>query len=78
MTNSERHAQDSLEIFIGELMADEELLRSFLREPEQTLALADEWGLPLTKSELQSLQRPAFRLWDRVTEELEARYSEAA
>jgi hypothetical protein len=78
MTSTDRYADDSLDIFIGELITDEELLRSFLREPEQTLRSASDWGLPLSDSQIQWLQRPAFRLWDRVVDALESRYPAAA
>jgi hypothetical protein len=78
MTSTSQHAHDSLDILIDELMMDDELLRSFLRDPERTLRRASDWGLPLSDSELQALQAPAFRLWDRVTEELESRFAAAA
>ena len=78
MTSIEQHVNDSLDLFIAELMMDDELLRSFLRDPEQTLERASDWGLPLSDSELQLLLAPAYRLWDNMTEALEARCDLAA
>lgn len=75
---TEQHANDSFEILVGELMTDEELRDSFLRDPEQTLRLASDWALPLSESELRSLRAPAYRLRDRVADELEARFAAAA
>lgn len=78
MTRTKQSLNDSLEIFIDELMSDDELRDAFLREPEQMLSRADDWALPLSDSELQSLRTPPYALWDRVTEELQARYRAAA
>jgi hypothetical protein len=78
MTSTDRYADASFEIFIEELMMDEELLRSFLREPQRTLRLAADWGLPLSDSQLQSLERPSFRLLDKVLDALESRFAIAA
>lgn len=58
----------SVDILIGELLADEALCESFLNDPEGTLRAADEWAIPLSESELRFLQRPGYRLWDRVAE----------
>jgi hypothetical protein len=78
MTSNHQHVNDSLDIFIGELMADDELLNAFLRDPEQTLERARDWGLPLSDSELQQLFASAYRLWDNMTEALESRCAVAA
>jgi hypothetical protein len=78
MTSNHQHVNDSLDIFISELMADDELLNAFLRDPEQTLERARDWGLPLSDSELQLLLAPAYRLWDNMTEALESRRALAA
>ena len=76
MTRTDHRLNDSLEILIAELTSDEELRDSFLRNPRRTMELASEWGLPLSDSELHALRAP--RLWNRVTEELEARFLAAA
>jgi len=73
MTNAEQFQHDSLAILIDELITDEELRDSFLRDPERTLRFASDWALPLSESELQSLRVPAYRILDRVTEQLAAR-----
>ena len=78
MTTVDQYLNDSFEIFLNELMGDDELLRSFLRNPRRTLDMADEWGLPLTASELYSLRVASTALWDRLTEELALRLSAAA
>ena len=76
MTNGQ--ANETFEILVGELMADDELRAAFLRDPDSTLRFADDWGLPLSDSELQALRTPAYPFWDRVAEELAARLTAAA
>ena len=78
MTSTHTDAHESLEILIGELMADGELFRAFLRNPMRTLQDARHWGLPLSDSEVKSLQTPALRLWERMAVELEYRLAAAA
>lgn len=78
MTPNDGNRRQSLEIFIDELMADEELRDSFLRSPRKTLALAGEWGLPLSESEIHSLMATDPSVWNRVAEELGTRLQEAA
>lgn len=73
-----RCRQQSLEIFIDELIADEEFRDAFLRSPRQTLRLAADWGLPLSESELRSLLASDPSVWDRVADELDSRLQEAA
>lgn len=73
---TDQHLNDTFEILVGELMTDDELRDSFLRDPERTLA--GDWALPLSESELQLLRVPANRLWDKVVDELEARLAAAA
>lgn len=76
MTNSQ--VNETFEILIGELMADDELRASFLRDPDYTLRVAGDWALPLCDSELQALRTPAYPVWDRVAEELATRLTAAA
>ena len=78
MTSNHQNLNDSLDIFIGELMADDELLNAFLHDPEQTVERARDWGLPLSDSELQQLFASVYRLWDNMTEALESRRAIAA
>jgi hypothetical protein len=78
MTSTDRHPDDTLEILIGELMADEELRDAFLRDPDRTLQRASDWALPLSDSEVRALRRAAHRIWDTVAEALEARWPVAA
>ena len=78
MTGMHNTPNDAFEILIGELMADEELRGSFLRNPSAMLELSAEWGLPLSDTELQSLLKPSYRSWNRIVDELEARLGVAA
>jgi hypothetical protein len=73
MITERRQIDDSLDILLTELMADEELLDAFLRDPARTLNLASDWALPLTESELQSIRTVADRLWERLAHQLEMR-----
>ena len=76
MTRTDQHVNDSLDLFVSELMTDEELRDSFLRNPRRTLQLASEWALPLSESELHALRAP--RMWSKVADALEARFLAAA
>jgi len=73
MTHAVYGLTDGLEILIDELVEDDELRRSFLRDPEATLATASEWGLPLTESELAGLRGGSISLWERIADEIEVR-----
>jgi hypothetical protein len=75
---TDQHLNESFDILLGELMADDELRDAFLRDPEGTLEVAGDWALPLSESELQRLRAPAHRPLDRVTDALEARWLAAA
>ena len=66
--------QNSLSILIGELIADDELCDSFLRDPDQTLRLAGDWALPLSETELQSLRAGSYRVWETVVEQLDLQF----
>ena len=67
--------EQSLEILIDELVTDDELREAFLRNPDRTLRAANDWGMPLSESEVRALRTPRFPVWERVTEALEARLS---
>jgi hypothetical protein len=77
MTFADATTQQSLDIFIDELVSDEEFRDAFLRNPRKTLRGAAEWGLPLCESEIRSLIADR-RLWDRVVNALNTRLQEAA
>jgi hypothetical protein len=78
MTSIDRQPDDTLEILIGELMADEELRDAFLRDPDRTLQRANDWALPLSESEIRALRLSAHRLLDTVADALEAGWPAAA
>ena len=69
---------DALDIFIFELMADDELLQAFLSNPRRTVRRAADWGLPLSDSELRSLEPAAMRLWENLSEQIDVRFATAA
>jgi hypothetical protein len=73
MISTQSHIEASLEILLGELMTDDDLRDSFMRDPARTLRCACDWALPLTDSELQSLRAMADRLWERLAWQLEMR-----
>ena len=68
----------TLEIFIEQLLSDEELRQSFFRNPRATLRLAGDWGMPLCDSEIQALLSTTPSLWDRIAEDLIDRLQRAA
>ena len=78
MTSRQQQWNDSIEILMGELMADDELRGAFLRNPQRTLDGAGDWGLPLSDSELRALQGAAHRVWETVVDELESQLAIAA
>jgi hypothetical protein len=68
----------SLEIFIDELVADEELRQCFFRSPLNALRHAREWGLPLSDSEIGSLIASGSYVWDRVADAMNSQLLDAA
>lgn len=78
MTATTRELEQTLDILINELEADDELRAAFFRNPYRTLRQANDWGLALTASELQALSSPRFPVWDRVADALESRLPQAA
>jgi hypothetical protein len=68
----------SLEIFIDELVGDEEFRQFFFRSPLNTLRHAREWGVPLSDTEIASLMASGSYVWDRVAEALNSQLLEAA
>jgi hypothetical protein len=78
MTSTETNLDQSLEIFIEELVTDEEFRAAFLRNPWKTVCLAREWGVPLSESEICALAGTARSTWESVAERLQGRLLEAA
>ena len=60
----------TIEIFIDQLVTDEEFRHMFLRHPRRTLRMAGDWGLPLSDREISALLAIEPALWDRVAEAL--------
>jgi hypothetical protein len=69
--------EQTFEIVIDHLVADEEFRHSFLRNPQRTLR-ADEWGLPLCDSEIDALLAINPSVWDHVAEQAYSRLQQAA
>ena len=70
--------EQTFEIMIEQLVADEEFRHVFLRNPWKLLRSADDWGLPLCDSEIQSLISTTPAAWDEVAAEVCARLQKAA
>jgi len=70
--------EQTLEIVIDQLMTDEEFRHCFFRSPRGTLRLAEEWGLPLSESEVHSLMAATRSVWDRLAADVTARLQDAA
>jgi hypothetical protein len=78
VANTGNSVDRSLEIFIDELIADEELRQFFFKSPLNTLRHAREWGVPLSDSEIGSLLASGSYVWDRVADALSSQLLEAA
>jgi hypothetical protein len=78
VAHADSNVDRSLEIFIDELVADEEFRQFFFRSPLKTLRHAREWGVPLSDSEIGSLLASGAYVWDRVAEALSSQLLEAA
>ena len=78
MAYNDANLECSLEIFIDELTADEAFRESFFRNPLETLKRANEWGLPLSASEIRTLIASSQYVWDRVADALGSAGEEAA
>jgi len=68
----------TFDIFITELVNDDELREAFLRNPRRTLARADEWGLPFCDSEIQSLLANQRAIWNRLADMMDDDQERAA
>jgi hypothetical protein len=67
------YLQHSADVVLGELATNDEFCREFFRNPEKTLQLAPEWGVPIRPSEISALHRLGDRLWEWLSEELMSR-----
>lgn len=70
--------EQTFEIVIDHLVADDEFRLSFLRNPRKALEAADEWSLPLCDSEINALIASGRYMWERVAAEVNARLEYAA
>jgi hypothetical protein len=67
------YLQHTADVVLAELATNDEFCREFFRNPERTLQLAPEWGVPISPSEISALRRLGDRLWDWLSDELMAR-----
>jgi hypothetical protein len=68
----------SVEILIGWLVTDEDLRRSFIQEPRETLGILEQRGLVLTEAEVDALLASPVRLWERLAVLLDPRLQKAS
>ena len=59
----------TFDIFIDQLVEDEDLRHAFIRGPRKNLGMADQWALPLSDNEISALIAMEPALWERVAEE---------
>ena len=78
MTSMNPHLEQSLNILIEELAANDDLRDAFYRNPDRTLRQAGDWGMPLTESEVRALRSHPFPVWERVADALADRLDLAA
>jgi hypothetical protein len=64
--------EQTLEIVLDQLMADEEFRDAFIHMPRRTLSEAADWGVPLCDSEILALVA-APRALQRIADQLNAR-----
>ena len=62
--------EQTYEIVMDQLVADEEFRRAFIRGPRATLRDAEDWGLALCDSELSVLMTSDGRVFERLVIEL--------
>jgi len=68
----------TIEIMIDQLVEDEEFRQLFLANPWKLMREADEWGLPLSDSEIQALLSTAPAVWDEIASGVCSRLQAAA
>jgi hypothetical protein len=69
--------EQSLTLLVEELLNDDDLRLSFLRDPAATLRAAGDW-LPLTETELHVLRADPLVTWERAADALGGRLDLAA
>jgi hypothetical protein len=70
--------EQTFEIVVDHLVADDEFRLFFLRSPRKALEAAEEWGLALCESEINALVVSGRSLWNRLAAEVNARLEYAA
>ena len=70
--------EQTFEIMIDQLVADDEFRHFFLQNPRKALHAAEEWGLPLCDSEIHALIATGRSTWGRIAAEVDARLQHAA
>jgi hypothetical protein len=70
--------EQTFEIVIDQLVADEEFRDSFIRTPRQTLQESADWGLPLCDSEILALIAAGPRMLEQLADQLDDRLSRLA
>lgn len=70
--------QRSVEILIGRLVTDEDLRQRFIKEPRETIRLAQQSGLELSAAEVDALLSSPVTLWVRLSALLDPRLQKAS
>jgi hypothetical protein len=66
-------SQRNVQLVIGQLVTDDELRRSFVRAPLETLREWSERGWDLTSGEIDALLQTDPQLWGRIALKLPSR-----
>lgn len=75
---SKTQIQQSLDILVDELVANDELRQQFFQHPYATMRDAAEWGIPLTDREVEGLCVGQAPIWILVMDALNKRFPLAA
>jgi hypothetical protein len=62
--------EQTFDIVMEQLVADEEFRRAFIRSPRATLRHADDWGLALSDSERYALLTSGPQVFERLADGL--------
>ena len=60
----------AVQLFIGQLLTDEELRYSFVRHPFATLSALRERGVELTRGEIEALAQTDRQVWETTAERI--------
>lgn len=71
-------AHRSVEVVVGRILTDEDVLERFVREPEKTLRELVARGLELTEVEIAGLAASAGCSWSALAESIDARIRKAS